>query len=48
LWYQYYFNTGVTNGLTANRRAICKFLWQTWSPTWHFTDEIFDPDGCIV
>jgi pimeloyl-ACP methyl ester carboxylesterase len=43
LWYQYYFNTERGRaGLTANRRAICKFLWQTWSPTWHFTDETFD------
>ena len=43
LWYQYYFNTERGRaGLTADRRAICKFLWQTWSPTWHFTDETFD------
>jgi len=43
LWYQYYFNTERGRaGLAANRRAICKFLWQTWSPTWHFTDETFD------
>jgi pimeloyl-ACP methyl ester carboxylesterase len=43
LWYQYYFNTERgRSGLAANRRAICKFLWQTWSPTWHFTDETFD------
>jgi pimeloyl-ACP methyl ester carboxylesterase len=43
LWYQYYFNTERGRaGLTANRRAICKFLWQTWSPTWRFTDETFD------
>jgi pimeloyl-ACP methyl ester carboxylesterase len=43
LWYQYYFNTERGRaGLTANRRAICKFLWQTWSPTWHFTDETFE------
>jgi len=43
LWYQYYFNTERGRaGLTANRRAICKFLWQTWSPTWHFADETFE------
>jgi len=43
LWYQYYFNTERGRaGLAANRRAICKFLWQTWSPTWHFTDETYD------
>jgi pimeloyl-ACP methyl ester carboxylesterase len=43
LWYQYYFNTERGRaGLAANRRAICKFLWQTWSPSWHFTDETFN------
>ena len=43
LWYQYYFNTERGRaGLTANRRAICKFLWQTFSPTWRFTDEMFN------
>jgi len=43
LWYQYYFNTERGRaGLAANRRAICRFLWQTWSPTWHFATETFD------
>ena len=43
LWYQYYFNTERGRaGLAANRKAICKFLWQTWSPSWHFTDETYD------
>ena len=43
LWYQYYFNTERGRaGLAADRRAICKFLWQTWSPTWHFTDETYN------
>jgi pimeloyl-ACP methyl ester carboxylesterase len=43
LWYQYYFNTERGRaGLTANRRAICRFLWQTWSPSWHFADDTFD------
>jgi pimeloyl-ACP methyl ester carboxylesterase len=42
-WYQYYFNTERGRaGLAANRRAICRFLWQTWSPTWHFSDETYD------
>ena len=42
-WYQWYFNTERGRaGLAANRRALCKLLWQTWSPTWHFTDETFD------
>jgi pimeloyl-ACP methyl ester carboxylesterase len=43
LWYQYYFNTERGRaGLAANRRALCRFLWQTWSPTWHFSDETFN------
>ncbi|MBZ5632132.1 MAG: alpha/beta hydrolase [Acidobacteriia bacterium] len=43
IWYQYYFNTERGRaGLKANRRALCRFLWQTWSPNWHFTDETYD------
>src|SRR5437667_11931360 len=43
LWYQWYFNTERGRaGLQENRRAICRYLWQTWSPTWHFTDETFN------
>ena len=42
-WYQWYFNTPRGRiGLEKNRRAICRYLWQTWSPTWHFTDETFN------
>jgi pimeloyl-ACP methyl ester carboxylesterase len=43
LWYQWYFNTERGRaGLKANRRALCKLLWQTWSPSWHFTDETYN------
>ena len=43
IWYQYYFNTERGRaGLEQNRRAICRFLWETWSPGWHFSDEIFN------
>ncbi len=43
LWYQWYFNTERGRaGLQANRRALCKLLWQTWSPTWRFTDETYN------
>jgi pimeloyl-ACP methyl ester carboxylesterase len=43
LWYQWYFNTERGRaGLAANRRSLCKFLWQTWSPGWHFSDEEYD------
>jgi pimeloyl-ACP methyl ester carboxylesterase len=43
LWYQWYFNTERGRaGLQDNRRALCRYLWQTWSPTWHFSDETYD------
>jgi pimeloyl-ACP methyl ester carboxylesterase len=43
LWYQWYFNTERGRaGLAANRRNLCKLLWQTWSPGWHFTDEEYN------
>jgi pimeloyl-ACP methyl ester carboxylesterase len=42
-WYQWYFNTERGRaGLKANRRSLCKLLWQDWSPTWHFTDETYE------
>src|SRR6185295_6799912 len=25
-----------------NRRALCKFMWQEWSPTWRFTDDLYN------
>ena len=43
LWYQYYFNTERGRaGLQVNRRPLCRLLWQTWSPSWHFADETFN------
>ena len=43
LWYQWYFNTerGVA-GLETNRRDIIRYLWETWSPGWEYTDEAFE------
>ena len=42
-WYQWYFNTERGRaGLEQDRRAICRLLWQLWSPTWSFDDETFD------
>jgi pimeloyl-ACP methyl ester carboxylesterase len=42
LWYQYYFHTERGRaGLTANRRELCKLLWQLWSPNWKFDDATF-------
>jgi pimeloyl-ACP methyl ester carboxylesterase len=43
LWYQWYFNTERgRRGLQQNRRALCRLLWETWSPTWHFAADTFD------
>lgn len=42
-WYQYYFATdrGVA-GYQANTHEFNKLIWQTASPTWKFTDEIYN------
>ena len=42
-WYQWYFNTERGRlGLEANRREICRLLWQDWSPGWRFDDATFE------
>jgi pimeloyl-ACP methyl ester carboxylesterase len=42
-WYQWYFNTEQGRvGLETNRRAVCRLLWEEWSPTWQFTDETYN------
>jgi pimeloyl-ACP methyl ester carboxylesterase len=42
-WYQWYFNTERgRQGLQANRRALCRYLWETWSPTWRFDAATYD------
>ena len=42
-WYQWYFNTEAgVQGLVKNRRALCRFMWEEWSPTWKFTDALYD------
>ena len=43
IWYQYYFNTERgRRGLSANRRSLCRLLWESWSPTWKFSDEEYN------
>jgi pimeloyl-ACP methyl ester carboxylesterase len=43
LWYQWYFNTERGRaGLKANRRSLCRLLWQTWSPGWRFSEDTFN------
>ena len=42
-WYQHYFNTERGRaGLEANRRALCRLLWQLWSPNWKFDDATYE------
>jgi pimeloyl-ACP methyl ester carboxylesterase len=59
LWYQWYFNTEAGRaGLEQNRRGLCELMWREWSPTWRFSDAMFDqtarsfdnPDfvGCVI
>ena len=43
MWYQWYFNLDQGRaGLTNNRRDIIRFLWETWSPSWNYSDEVFN------
>jgi pimeloyl-ACP methyl ester carboxylesterase len=42
-WYQWYF--GLERGrlaLEQDRRGLCRWLWNTWSPDWHFDDATFE------
>jgi pimeloyl-ACP methyl ester carboxylesterase len=42
-WYQWYFNTEQGRvGLEQNRHAICRLLWEEWSPTWQFDDATYN------
>src|SRR5262249_23584086 len=43
LWYQWYFNTEAGRaGLEQNRRGLCELMWREWSPTWRYTQDMFD------
>jgi pimeloyl-ACP methyl ester carboxylesterase len=43
LWYQWYFHTERGRaGLAANRRPLCRLLWELWSPNWHFDEATFE------
>ena len=43
LWYQYYLHgERGRQGLADHRNGFCKLLWQLWSPTWDFSDEVFE------
>src|SRR5579862_6852607 len=41
-WYQYYFHTERGRaGLAQNRGALCRYIWQIWSPHWAFDDATY-------
>jgi pimeloyl-ACP methyl ester carboxylesterase len=43
LWYQWYFQTERGRaGLAANRRPLCRLLWELWSPNLRFDDATFE------
>jgi pimeloyl-ACP methyl ester carboxylesterase len=43
LWYQWYFHTERGRaGLAANRRSLCRLLWELWSPNWRFDDATYE------
>ena len=43
LWYQWYFHSERGRaGLTKDRRAFCRLLWQLWSPFWRFDDATYE------
>jgi pimeloyl-ACP methyl ester carboxylesterase len=42
-WYQYYFHTARGRaGLQSDRRALCRLIWELWSPSWGFDDATYD------
>jgi pimeloyl-ACP methyl ester carboxylesterase len=42
LWYCYYFHSRRGHdGLTRNRRALTRLLWEQWSPQWRFDEATF-------
>ncbi len=39
-WYMWYFNTEPgARALEENRHDIIRYLWETWSPEWEYSDE---------
>jgi pimeloyl-ACP methyl ester carboxylesterase len=41
-WYMWFFNTEQgADALEANRHEIIRYLWETWSPEWRYTDEAY-------
>jgi pimeloyl-ACP methyl ester carboxylesterase len=48
-WYQYYFHTERGRaGLEQNRRALCRYIWQIWSPDWAFDDATYEKSAASL
>lgn len=42
-WYQWFFNLDWgDDALKRDRRKLCRFLWETWSPSWKFDEKTFE------
>jgi len=42
-WYQWYFQTERGRaGLIANRRPLCRLLWELWSPNYRFDEATYE------
>jgi pimeloyl-ACP methyl ester carboxylesterase len=42
-WYQWFLATERGRAaLSDERRAFCRYLWRTWSPSWHFEESEFE------
>ncbi|ORY68992.1 Alpha/Beta hydrolase protein [Pseudomassariella vexata] len=43
MWYQHLFQSERGREcLQGNRKELCRILWEQWSPTWEFSDEVFE------
>jgi pimeloyl-ACP methyl ester carboxylesterase len=41
-WYMWYFNTDQgAAALRENRHDLIRYLWDTWSPAWQYTDDAY-------
>lgn len=42
-WYHWFFATDRGRAaVESGRRSLCRFLWETWSPSWRFTQQEFE------
>lgn len=42
-WYEWFTATACGRAaISADRRSFCRYLWQSWSPTWQFDETAFE------